>query len=356
MLSFSEFLVFSFKMASYSEFPTTTTVCAFVFFLWVLYRFTVQRKNELGLRQRLPPGPFAWPLIGNLNELRKLPHRDLHELAKKYGPIMLLKFGYVPTIVVSSSAMAKEFLKTHDVIFASRPPTAAGKYLFYNDKDMVFAPYGTYRRHMRKLCAVELLNAKRIESFRCIREEEMLLLVRSVWEKSEHGRKPVNLTRLFASFTQALMWRILAGTGISLDGDTNEGGHAEELKMMATEAVVTAGAVNIGEIIPCLDWMDLQGVKGRMKKVHRSLDKVMSKIIEEHQQQKGQRQSDTKDIIDLLLEMQSLDGLPIEEENIKAIVFVRYLCLLLIHNTVISSFGIDCVIVNCFEDSLNITH
>ncbi|GLJ22366.1 hypothetical protein SUGI_0421020 [Cryptomeria japonica] len=309
--------------------PATATLCSLIIFLWVLLRFSVKRKNTLG--SRLPPGPFSWPIIGNLNQLRKLPHRDLHALAKKYGPIMMLKLGSVPTVVVSSSAMAKEFLKTHDLVFASRPLCAAGKYLAYNYKDMAFAPYGPYWRHIRKLCVAELLNTRRIDSFRYVREEEMLVIVRSVWEMSGQGRKPVNVTNLFSSFGQAVMWRILSCTKISFHGDTHLGGHGEEIKKMAAEAAATIGLINIGDFIPYLDWMDLQGVKRRMKKVHESFDQVVSKIVEEHQQRKAKLQeeleqdSDTKDIIDLLLEMESLDGMPITKENIKAIVFGMYL-------------------------------
>ncbi|XP_057869307.2 cytochrome P450 750A1-like [Cryptomeria japonica] len=204
--------------------PATATLCSLIIFLWVLHRFSVKRTNTLG--STLPPGPFSWPVIGNLNQLRKLPHRDLHALAKKYGPIMMLKLGSVPTVVVSSSAMAKEFLKTHDLVFASRPLCAAGKYLAYNYKDMAFAPYGPYWRHIRKLCVAELLNTKRIDSFRYVREEEMLVIVRSVWEMSGQGGKPLmsptcfhRLGRLLCGesfpvpkfhFTVILIWVVMA--------------------------------------------------------------------------------------------------------------------------------------------------
>lgn len=79
-------------------------------------------------RPRFPPGPCPVPIIGNLHQLRLPAHRSLTELAGKYGPIMFLRFGSVPTVVVSSSEMAKQFLKTHDLIFANRPQTTAGKY------------------------------------------------------------------------------------------------------------------------------------------------------------------------------------------------------------------------------------
>eukprot|EP01018_Ginkgo_biloba_P010784 Gb_38472 [translate_table: standard] len=83
--------------------------------------------------------------------LGKFPHRKLQELSKKYGPIMFLRLGSVPTVVASSQEMAKKFLKTHDLIFASRPATCVGKNMFYNSTDLGFSPYRPYWRQMRKI-------------------------------------------------------------------------------------------------------------------------------------------------------------------------------------------------------------
>ncbi|XP_047266381.1 cytochrome P450 71A1 isoform X2 [Capsicum annuum] len=76
-------------------------------------------------KRKLPPGPRPWPIIGNLNLLGSLPHESLHHLSQKYGDLMLLKFGSKPVLIASSPEMAKEILKTHDAIFASRPALAA---------------------------------------------------------------------------------------------------------------------------------------------------------------------------------------------------------------------------------------
>ncbi|EAZ41668.1 hypothetical protein OsJ_26205 [Oryza sativa Japonica Group] len=42
---------------------------------------------------RLPLGPKPWPIIGNLNLIGALPHRSIHELSKRYGPLIQLRFG-----------------------------------------------------------------------------------------------------------------------------------------------------------------------------------------------------------------------------------------------------------------------
>ena len=92
---------------------------------------------------KFPPGPKPWPIIGSLNLIGSHPPQSLHNLAQKYGPIMQLKFGSFPVVVASSSEMAKQFLKTHDHVFASRPYSAAGKYTAYNYQNITWAPSGS---------------------------------------------------------------------------------------------------------------------------------------------------------------------------------------------------------------------
>ena len=104
-------------------------------FLSKLFSF---KRDQL----KFPPGPKPWPIIGNINLVGSHPPQSLHNLAQKYGPIMQLKFGSFPVVVASSAEMAMEFLKTHDHVFASRPKSAAGKYLSYNHHNITWAPYG----------------------------------------------------------------------------------------------------------------------------------------------------------------------------------------------------------------------
>ncbi|CAN1794051.1 Desmethyl-deoxy-podophyllotoxin synthase [Linum perenne] len=111
-----------------------------------LILLNLRSKSTNKDRNPLPPGPRKLPLIGNLHHLAtsSLPHRRLNELAKQYGPLMHLQLGEIPTVVISSPEVAKQFMKTHDLNFCTRPLSPASAIIFYGGRDIGFAPYGDY--------------------------------------------------------------------------------------------------------------------------------------------------------------------------------------------------------------------
>uniref|UniRef100_A0A0D9WSG8 Uncharacterized protein n=1 Tax=Leersia perrieri TaxID=77586 RepID=A0A0D9WSG8_9ORYZ len=46
----------------------------------------------------------------------------MRDLARRHGPVMILRLGEVPTLVVSYPDAAREVMKTHDMACASSPP------------------------------------------------------------------------------------------------------------------------------------------------------------------------------------------------------------------------------------------
>ncbi|KAM3234899.1 hypothetical protein P3L10_014935 [Capsicum annuum] len=85
--------------------------------LVVLYILQELRNKFMKEKKKLPPGPKGLPIIGNLHMIGKNVHQDLHKIAKRYGPIMSMRFGVVPIIVASSPHAAEQFLKNHDSNF-----------------------------------------------------------------------------------------------------------------------------------------------------------------------------------------------------------------------------------------------
>ncbi|KAI8014922.1 Cytochrome P450 71B34 [Camellia lanceoleosa] len=107
--------------------------------------FFVLHKSRGNGHVLLPPGPPGLPFIGNLHQLNNsAPHHYLWQLSKQYGPLMSLRPGSVPTLVVFSARMGKQVMKTHDLEFASRPSMVGQQKLSYNGLNLVFAPLNDY--------------------------------------------------------------------------------------------------------------------------------------------------------------------------------------------------------------------
>ncbi|XP_076902531.1 flavonoid 3'-monooxygenase-like [Bidens hawaiensis] len=229
---------------------------------------------------RLPPGPTPWPIVGNLPHLGTVPHHSLAALAAKYGPLMHLRLGFVDVVVAASASVASQFLKTHDANFASRPPNSGAEHIAYNYQDLVFAPYGPRWRMLRKICSVHLFSAKALVDYRHVRQEEVAILTRALVSA---GESPVKLGQLLNVCTTNALARAMLGRRVFGDGDPK----ADEFKDMVVEMMVLAGEFNIGDFIPALDWLDLQGIARKMKKLHARFDSFLNTILEEHKSGEG---------------------------------------------------------------------
>ncbi|KAJ0974859.1 hypothetical protein J5N97_016824 [Dioscorea zingiberensis] len=133
-------------------------------------------------RQKLPPGPWKLPILGNIHQLGLLAHRSLLHLAEKHGPLMHLQLGRIPTIVFSSPDIALEILKTLDLAFASRPTTSPSVAKFWYGGRM--AKYDEHWRQIRKFGRLEIYNMKRVQSFRRVREDEVDVLIQTICRSS----------------------------------------------------------------------------------------------------------------------------------------------------------------------------
>ncbi|XP_021276964.1 flavonoid 3'-monooxygenase-like [Herrania umbratica] len=265
-----------------------------------LSRIFTSRRNQL----KLPPGPKPWPIIGNLNLIGSLPHQSLHELSQKYGPLMQLKFGSHPVVVASSADMAKQFLKNHDQNFASRPRTAAGKHTTYNYKNITWAPYGPYWRQGRKIYLNELFSSKRLESFEYIRVEEMRALVSCLYGFSG---KPVLLKEHLSRATLSVISRIVLGKKYFSESDDQLETSMvtlKEFQEILDELFLLNGVLNIGDWIPWLDFLDLQGYVKRMKALKKKLDRFHEHVFDEHKSKKKELKDFVpQDMVDLLLQL-----------------------------------------------------
>ncbi|KAL8462280.1 hypothetical protein ACS0TY_033360 [Phlomoides rotata] len=242
-----------------------------------------------------------------------VPHRVLHQLALKYGPLMHLQLGELSVVVVSTPDAAKQIMKTHDLNFATRPPILVAEIMSYNCTSISFGPYGDYWRQLRKICTLELLSAKRVQSFRWLREEVFLDLMR--WIASMEGT-PFNLTEKLYSSTYAF-------TTAAAIGKTTKEHH--RLLPILKEGTELAGGFDIAEVYPSVRLFRLMSaLRRKLTVLHREADKILEDIISEHKvaNSADDQSSNQEDLVDVLLKYQDDGELehPLTNDNIKSVI------------------------------------
>ncbi|XP_045829976.1 cytochrome P450 71D10-like [Trifolium pratense] len=298
-------------MVLHNPFSNITLMASFLFIL-VLFRI-VKRWRCNNSTINLPPGPWTLPFIGNIHQVisSSLPHHCFKDLADKYGPLMHLKLGEVSYIIVSSPEMAKEIMKTNDLTFCDRPNLFLSTILSYNATDIAFSTYGEYWRQLRKLCVIELLSVKRVQSFRYVREEEVLNLVKSI---SASEGSVVNLTQKIFSTTYGITARTAFG---------KRNIHQEAFKLAMEEALSLLGGVCIVDLYPSIKILRrVSRAKTKLEKAQRALDMILQDIIDDHKRSRREESKD-EDLVDVLLNIQQENyhsQHPLTDDNLKAVI------------------------------------
>jgi flavonoid 3',5'-hydroxylase len=102
-----------------------------------------------------------------------------------------------------------------------------------------------------------------------------------------------------------------------------KGEESNEFKDMVVELMTSAGFFNIGDFIPSIAWMDLQGIEGGMKRLHKRFDVLLTKMIEEHTASAHQRKG-KPDFLDVVMaNRENSAGEKLTLTNIKALLLVR---------------------------------
>ncbi|XP_057730884.1 cytochrome P450 71A1-like [Arachis stenosperma] len=281
---------------------TLSTICFIIISILCIVKFT-RRNNEIN---NLPPSPPKLPLIENLHQLGTLPHQSLKALSKKYGPLLLLQLGQTQALVVSSAELVEEIAKSHDVAFSNRANNKAARVFFYQCNEVGFAPYGEEWRKKRKLCVLELLSTNRVKSFQPIRENEVSMMINSVYEACAKGLS-VNLSKMIIATSTNISSRCIFGLRFETSDDGRKSIAKVVRKMMSQ--LTTLG---VGDLFPSLDWVDVfTGFMSRLKVTFAELDAFLEEVIEEHKRKKN-CDDNNKDFVDVLLQLQERDMLEFE--------------------------------------------
>jgi cytochrome P450 len=276
------------------------------FFIIIISRL---RNKKL---RKLPPQPWKLPLVGHIHHLvGGQPHHVLKKLAQKLGPIFQLQLGEVSAIVISSPALAKEIMKTHDIAFATRPQQLSVEIMAYNYINIAFSPYGDYWRQMRKICVLELLSAKKVQSFRSIREQESWNLVESLGKNG--SKNAINLSSMIFALVNQIISRVTIGSNCKDQAMLIE---------LIEEAMILTGGFDVGDLFPSIKSLPLiTSARKQLVKLHKKIDHILDSIILDHQQRRvGNHENE--DLVDVLLRIKD-DGdlqVPLSFDSVKAVI------------------------------------
>ncbi|CAO2035484.1 unnamed protein product [Urochloa humidicola] len=267
----------------------------------VLVLVTVLLFNQLRPAPRTrppasPPRPRGGlPIIGNLHQLGALPHASLAALAAEHAaPLMLLRLGSVPALVVSTAAAARAAFQPNDRAMSGRPVQRAPARLSYGLQDITFSsPDSPLWRAARRACLSELLGAPRVRAFRAAREAEAAALVATVAVASSSATgssHTVNLSERLFSTSNRIVMRVAFGD------------HGEETAVLE-EAQKHFGAFFVSDYVPLLGWVDaLRGLPRQLERYFHELDAFYERVICKHlDKPAGSKEDD--DLVDVLLRL-----------------------------------------------------
>ena len=130
-------------------------VASFLFILAVYVLHTLWENRNL------PPGPFPFPVLGNLLSVGlKQPYRDLANMTKKYGKLFRIQMGNRKAIVINSYDIAREALIKKGEDFAGRPRHFFGSIFGRNCTDIAFQTISPGWKAQRRILETALILTK----------------------------------------------------------------------------------------------------------------------------------------------------------------------------------------------------
>lgn len=304
------------------------TIVILIWITWVMERHN-RRVKELG---SLPPGPRRWPVVGNIFQLGlEPPHHSLARLARKHGPIMTLWLGSMGTVVISSSEVAQEMFKNHDVVLAGRKIYEAMKGNYGHEGSLITSQYGPHWRMLRRLCTTEFFVTSRLDTMRGVRGRCIDRMVQFIEDAGrDSGKNGIDVGRFFFLMAFNLIGNLIFSKDL-LDPSSERGAR---FFYHAGKVMELAGKPNIADFFPVLRVLDPQGIRRKTQfHVERAFEIAGGFIKERMEKEMSAMEEDgdikkqkKKDFLDVLLEFRG-DGVEevsrFSSRTINVIVFVN---------------------------------
>ncbi|KAJ9560144.1 hypothetical protein OSB04_005304 [Centaurea solstitialis] len=267
--------------------------------------------------------PKVQEILHHLHLIGEPFHRVLHHLSSKYGPVMSLRFGSRPVVVVTSPSAVEECFTTNDTVLANRPPLLSFQYIGYDHTAMAVAPYGRLWRDLRRVAAFELFSTSRLKGYMAIRQDEVRWLLKSLSHDACRDFTRVEMKSWIEGLSFNVITRMVAGKRF-FGAEVEDVQEARDFKEMMREVFDNSAASNPGDFIPFLRWIDFQGLEKKLQKLQAKFDIFSETLIEEHRSERhgSSSESEAKTYIDVLLSLQESEPEDYTDNLIKGNILV----------------------------------
>ncbi|KAI3533163.1 hypothetical protein CSPX01_12960 [Colletotrichum filicis] len=153
-----------------------------VFLLWVL----VSYGRVLYLRSRMPPGPFPYPIVGNIGRVPAAkPYLIFEKWSKEYdSPLITIWTGNRPTIVVNDCWAASDLMDKRAQIYSSRPHSYLADAFDETENNQTSLVYGDKWRLHRRITHT-VVGSQAVRGYRTFQANESKILIRDIMETQQ---------------------------------------------------------------------------------------------------------------------------------------------------------------------------
>ncbi|CAL0301354.1 unnamed protein product [Lupinus luteus] len=251
--------------------PALFIIVSTFFIIKVLKYHMIEKPRKC----TLPPGPKPWPIVGQLPKMlaNKPASMWIHKVMKEMKTeIACIRLGNVHVIPVSCPSIAREFLRKHDTVFASRPMSNSTEIVSNGYLTTAFAQFGEQWRKMKKILINDLFSFQKHQWLQEKRNEEADNLMFYVYNKcknvNEHGL--VNVRIAAQHYCGNVIRKLIFNTRYFGKGREDGGPGFEEVEHI--DSIFTllryVFAFCVSDYMPCLRGFNFDGHE---KKVHKEL-------------------------------------------------------------------------------------
>ncbi|XP_021435895.2 cytochrome P450 1B1 [Oncorhynchus mykiss] len=248
--------------------------------LTFLFAMLLWRRIRRSWEVHSPPGPFAWPVIGNAVELGNTPHLYFSRMSRKYGDVFQIKLGCRDVVVLNCDAIRQALIKK-GFDFAGRPDFASFQYVSNGD-GIAFGTFSEWWKVHRKVAQSTVrmfstgnMHTKKAFENHVVCEVRELLHIFLVKTKEHQYFQP--MTYLVVS-TANVMTAVCFGKRYSYDD--------EEFAQVVGRNYQFTQTVGAGSIVDVMPWLQyfpnpIKNIFENFKELNQEFSKfILNKVVE----------------------------------------------------------------------------